>query len=439
MKPNGLIWLIVAVYASLGVAYAVNTPTWQAPDEPAHFNYVRTIAEGRGLPVLQVGDYDQAYLEELKAAKFPKDMSVDGLRYESHQPPLYYILASPLLIAGGGLPLEGQVVILRIFSVLLGCLLLMLAYLAARRIFPESRLIALSVTAFIALVPQHVAMSASANNDTLAGLLVVAILLVLAGEIRSTEAPRLSRSMRPTLALGLLLGLALLTKTTAYVALVLIPLGLVLARSLRPKKRRGGTGKRLLVIGVVATLVAGWWFVRNVTVYGLADPLGLMRHDIVAAGQPLFGEIGAAELKTLAAVTFKSFWGQFGWMALPADDRAYILLAALSGLAGLGLILFVMRAFKEKAALTGQQRAWLWVLAAAFVLVAAAMIGYNLRFLQPQGRYLFPAIVPIAFFFTLGLREVISPRYATLVFTLIYAGMLLLNVIFLYRLIPQLA
>ncbi|MBI2002912.1 MAG: hypothetical protein HYS69_17325, partial [candidate division NC10 bacterium] len=111
----------------------------------------------------------------------------------------------------------------------------------------------------------------------------------------------------------------------------------------------------------------------------------------------------------------------------------------LSGLAGLGLILFVMRAFKEKAALTGQQRAWLWVLAAAFVLVAAAMIGYNLRFLQPQGRYLFPAIVPIAFFFTLGLREVISPRYATLVFTLIYAGMLLLNVIFLYRLIPQLA
>ncbi|MCA1553249.1 MAG: hypothetical protein LC737_02600, partial [Chloroflexi bacterium] len=54
-----LLWL----YLALAALYALNTPPWQVPDEPAHYNYIRTIAEQGTLPVLQVGDYDQAYLE----------------------------------------------------------------------------------------------------------------------------------------------------------------------------------------------------------------------------------------------------------------------------------------------------------------------------------------------------------------------------------------
>jgi len=45
------------------------------------------------------------------------------------------------------------------------------------------------------------------------------------------------------------------------------------------------------------------------------------------------------------------------------------------------------------------------------------MVAYNLSFIQPQGRYLFPASAAIGVFFALGLREVIDrPRLlATLV------------------------
>ncbi|MFH1486397.1 MAG: hypothetical protein ABIH46_10025, partial [Chloroflexota bacterium] len=267
VRVGWFLWILICAYAILGVSYAARTPTWQAPDEPAHFNYVRNIAEGHGLPILQKGDYDSDYLEKLKAAKFPREMSIDSIRYESHQPPLYYILASPLYLVSRHLPIEGQVLVLRLFSVFMGCLLLLVAYAAARQVFPQTSLISLGVPAFIALLPQHIAMSAAVNNDTLAELMVSAILLLIVGELSPSRKRGHGQTLRSTFLLGLLLGLALLTKATAYTSLVLIPAGLWLASGSRPDKADWGLGKRFLLIGAVAAVVAGWWFVRNIFVY----------------------------------------------------------------------------------------------------------------------------------------------------------------------------
>jgi hypothetical protein len=41
-------------------------------------------------------------------------------------------------------------------------------------------------------------------------------------------------------------------------------------------------------------------------------------------------------------------------------------------------------------------------------------VYYNLSFVQFQGRYLFPALAPIGLFATLGLREILSRRWAWL-------------------------
>ena len=89
-----LLAAIVLAYLAIATLYALYTPRWQVPDEPAHYNYVRYIAETRSLPVLREGDYDQAYLDTIKAQRFPPDLSVDPIRYESYQPPLYYLLAT---------------------------------------------------------------------------------------------------------------------------------------------------------------------------------------------------------------------------------------------------------------------------------------------------------------------------------------------------------
>jgi hypothetical protein len=53
MRPRRIILLVIlALYVILGVLYAVRTPPWQAPDEPAHYNYVRFVPTTGGFPVL---------------------------------------------------------------------------------------------------------------------------------------------------------------------------------------------------------------------------------------------------------------------------------------------------------------------------------------------------------------------------------------------------
>ena len=169
LKPAPRVFLVIIIiaYAVIGVLYATFTPTWQVPDEPAHYNYIRALAEGRGVPVIESGDYDQAYLGRLTTERFPEHLPIEPLEYEDHQPPLYYLLATPVYLFFGG-----AVIPLRWLSVLFGVGLLFVAFKTVRMLFPSQAGLALTVVAFIAFVPQHVAMTAGINNDALAELLV---------------------------------------------------------------------------------------------------------------------------------------------------------------------------------------------------------------------------------------------------------------------------
>jgi hypothetical protein len=59
---------------------------------------------------------------------------------------------------------------------------------------------------------------------------------------------------------------------------------------------------------------------------------------------------------------------------------------------------------------TGQRRA-LGLMGLTILLMALGYGWYNLTFVQFQGRYLFPAIIPLGLFFALGLSEALSPRW----------------------------
>lgn len=402
---NGYRWaqvLIFLLYAVLGTLYAVYTPPWQAPDEPAHYNYIRALAEDRALPVIEEGDYDQEYLSRLTSQKFPPELSIASLRYEDHQPPLYYLLALPVYLLFGG-----ALIPLRLFSVVLGLLLLTVVYRLARDLFPDRPFRALAATALIAFLPQHVAMTAAVNNDALAEL-VLATALWLA----------LRPNPRPW-PLGAVVGLALLTKTTAYVALPVALLALWWGGARMNVDERGGsairarprpalyvaaqTGRLLLA----ALLLAGPWLVRNATVYGWTDPLGLARHNAVVQGQPRTAEWlaqygpGGLAIRFIRT-TFQSFWGQFGWMGVPMHPPIYLALAVLSALLGVGFLAWWLD--RRRPRLTPGQRRGAILLTFSATLTVLSYLWYNLTFVQHQGRYLFPALVPLALAGALGLE-----------------------------------
>ena len=326
---------IALLYGVLAVAYALNMPLWQNPDEPAHFNYVRDIAEGRGLPVLQPGDYDQQAIEALTAARFGAGGSVDGLRYEGHQPPLYYLLAAVVVRAGNGLPSERQVMAVRLLSIVLGLALLGVTYGAVARLYPDQPWLRLGVLGLVGLLPQHVAMLAAVNNDVLAEALVAAVLLcslLLASVI----------SARLAAVTGVLLGLALITKTTAYGVALLPGLALYLAA------RAPGMPKaallpllpllqRWLVVYGVALFISAPWFLSNLAVYGWPDALGLLRHGEVVAGQPQAGAVDGGGAPGCAGHAVSELLGAAGLDGCARPSRGLLAVGGVERHCGGGL------------------------------------------------------------------------------------------------------
>lgn len=399
IKRFGLAFILV-VYMVVGALYALKTPTWEAPDEPAHYNYIAYLAENGRFPVLQEGDYPHEYLEEIKAAQFPPEMSIAPIRYEFHQPPLYYLLAAPIYLVTKPLTLAQQVLVLRIFSLLQGGALLIVSYLVVKEVFPEHEFLPLVSVAFMATVPMHIAMSAAINNDTL-GELILALMLW-----QCLLAMREGLSGEKVLSLSLLLAAAFLTKTTIYVPAI----ASILVAALYLRRREGTVFRHLGLILGMGLALSIWWFLRNGLVYGGFDIFGWARHDAIVEGQPTTAEwvarYGAGKVvKDFFVISFKSFWAIFGWMGVLVDSRIYDFLFLVSLAALLGVGVYVNKLERVSERLTAFQR---WALLISFLillLVAASHLWYNFKFVQPQGRYLFPALIPIGLLFALGLRE----------------------------------
>jgi hypothetical protein len=461
LSPSHLVILILLVYLIIGTLYATQTPRWQVPDEPAHYNYIRQLVTQHIFPVLAPGDYNQAYLSELTSTGFPPDKPIDSLEYEDHQPPLYYLLAAPIFIL-----FNGALLPLRLFSLLLGAFVIFFAWLVVCEVFPEHEVLALTAAGFIAFIPQHIAVMAGVNNDSLAELLMSLGLWLTLKYLKSNSLGLGPWPLRlGPWALSLVLGATFLTKTTIY------PLAVIVALMLLLKARREAWNARQLLIAglkifLPALVLGGLWWGRDLAVYGGTDILGLQRHNAVVIGQPRTSEwlatYGTVEVaRRFFLTTFHSFWGQFGWMGVVMDQRVYLALALYSiGLVvGVFIALFRQARHRLKAdgygwlsprsglnpstkpdsplpegdvspgakrsgeglgvrvsvgdfekalatntaalaenrpqLLTRFQRESLLLLLTSALLTLGLYLYYNLSFVQHQGRYLFPALIPI--------------------------------------------
>jgi hypothetical protein len=392
--------IILIVYLLVGMLYAFYTPLWQAPDEPAHYNYVRALAQGRGFPVIEAGDYDQAYLSRLTSERFPPSLPITSIEYEDHQPPLYYLLATPIFWLSGG-----AVHALRLYSLVLGGVGVAMIFLILREFVPTKPGIAWLGGGLVAFIPQYMAITASINNDVLTMALLWLWLWLGLRYLRGTMSPW---------ALGGVAGLVLLTKTTGYGVLPLTVLILYL-RYRRNRMPVVWAGRQLVALLLPALLLGTLWWSRNIVVYGWPDVMGLQRHDAIVTGQPRTGdwitERGLVPfVRGAAQTTFRSFWGQFGWMGVVLDTRIYQGLLIFSLLMAYGAIWRLQGAVRDT--LDTRQRDALIVLGSAACITFTLFVVYNLTFVQHQGRYLFPALPFLALTAATGGQRLLEFRFA---------------------------
>ncbi len=395
--------IIVIGFLVVGGLYAYYTPPWQAPDEPAHYNYVAQVATGGCCPVITAGDWDAEALETLKAEQFPDSADLTTIEYEDHQPPLYYLIASLVYRIFGG-----SLFALRMLSVVFGAGVVLAAYFIVARLIPRHKALALAAAAFVAFLPQHIAILASVNNDSLAelilGILMVVTVTYLGNPVYvSSEGsfkPRDESSRPHGAALGGLVGAAFLTKITVYLPAVVIA-GLAILLYWRRERQRENGMWLVAHAGWAVIMALGLgsiWWVRNGIVYGWPDLLAQFAHDSVVVGQlrtaTLIADLGFGPyLKQFLSTTYHSYWGQFGWMGVPMPPRAYLLIGLFSLWNAAGLVLLIVLN-RDRLHLEPPQLRGLLVLAGVALITFLDYIGYNLHFVQFQGRYLYPALIP---------------------------------------------
>jgi 4-amino-4-deoxy-L-arabinose transferase-like glycosyltransferase len=408
----------------VGLFWAAAIRPLNAPDETAYLQAVMQTRQERRLPEIHfaftanpqgevVGTPGDAAAREYMQGQGITD-PIQLLAYENVQPPLYFLITG--LITQIVPPDPATILYLtRLITVVFGAGTVYFCWAATRQLAPRAPEWALMVAGVMALLPEFCFNNARLGNDSLINCLCAAAFYVW---FRGLRAPAYDRYL---LRAGSVVGLAILTKLTG---LLLVP-GLLLVVLFRAWQGRRRDGSRRhwvrqaipLAVGAggSAALICGWWFVRNLLVYGEWSGTGAANVFWHATLPGLNWNDPAARADFILS-SWMSFWGFFGWqnIQMPAMfyDQALVLsevLLVLSGLAGLGLL---WRWVRRRLVIPTYvwQAGGLLVLTTGLVIVSFVQFSLTVA-LQAQGRYLFPALLPEALLFTGGLYALAPGRW----------------------------
>lgn len=444
MRPASALFLLIAAYLALGVFYASKTPYRQAgvlrhqggalvpdigaPDERQHANYVAHLLEGRGFPVLEPGSPDL------------------GETYQSHQPPLYYVLAAGWAKVTGARPEESSGSRIRYLNLLLGIGTLW-GIFSLGRWGTRNEWLSVAAVAFAALIPMFIALHAAISNDPLLILLCTWFATLCARGVRD------GWDTRTAVSCGVIGGLALLTKTTA---LALAPTAVfALLASVKWGEAKPKPVAWIAVL-LLPLIVAGPWMARNQKLYG--DPFAIKAFNAAFVGSPRPQDVvipsrvntdpiyNAAAERAYAALpggsprelidhiykdvgmtggakaeywtdwvgwwTARSFVGVFGYMDVflfegmpePQADALYRFVIVLLMVPLVGL------AFAFRNGSWDAERAVHLTNLVLTLVVLALFVRFNLQYFQGQARYLYPAIGPLCLGLALGTSQLMRRR-----------------------------
>ncbi len=429
--PRAIV-LVLAAFFVLGITYSAVTPLFEAPDELQHYARIKQLGEAIGLlqldPAVSQLSHQQRYQQPLyhllgvlatfwdnagdmpQLLRFNPHADIGVAKADGNVNLLIHTSEERFPYQGTSLGVHA----LRLLSVLMGTGTVLITYLITLEIFPQRQYLALGAAAVNAFIPQFLFISGAVNNDNLVTILSSLVLWLL---IPLVETPILRLgsvqvSVRRSVLLGVIIGLATLTKVNS---LGLLPLAvLVVAISSYRQRSVKLFASRAALLLSAAALVSGWRFVRNWRLYG--DPTALqMFLNTLAPRQP---QPTLRQLMAEWGDYAQSLWGLFGLGNVPLGDPAPRILDILALLGALGMLIFLIRAWQRRQT---NERAWIKVLVllAWLVILFGSLMSWVIRIATSIGRFLFPAISSISILLFLGLSQFVPQRYTKMLACLI--------------------
>jgi len=411
----------ITPYRQAGALLGLGKPTKVidigAPDERQHVNYVIHLLAGKGFPIFD-----------------PNDPNL-GETYQSHQPPAFYVtaMAWSKLTGASDLTKHDDGIKLRFLNVLMGAGTVLGVFCLAFWAFRKEE-VALAAAAFAGFLPMFCALAGAISNDPMLILLCTWVLALTVKSLRD------GWFWKQTLLIGLLTGLALLTKTTALALVPILLVAVILSRKF-PADRSTEDSHAMpspgmvMAAAVLALAMVGPWWARNQNLYH--DPFAIKAFNDAFKGSAQKAQIvagieamepgGSSEMTYwkdwVGWWTSRSFFGVFGYMDIWMNERGtsftgvsskgaapntlYRVLLAFTALSFLGWVLSLGKDdWKESRHIQALN-------AIFFLIVLILFLRFNMQYFQAQARYLLPAMGPIACGFAVGLSQLTSKyRYA---------------------------
>ena len=444
-------WLF-AIAAVNACSWALITPVFQGPDEVDHFAYTQALVE-RGqkptddpdAPVLrwssaenlalettsfltdhQVGDTRAPWLsaqvreyERRRSRERTSKRDGGGYTTSAAHGPIYYLALAPAYAVTKGSSIFSQLTLMRFASALLGALVVLSTFVLARELAPRRRSLGVLAALLVAYEPMYGFISGIVNNDVGVNAAAAALELLLIRLLRRGIDVRW----------GALTGaVLLLLPSVKGTGLSLYPIAaLVFAIALWRNHRRADlAGWAALAISAVAVAeliahVLNPAFAPPATPGtgggGPASAIGSNANAVSNALHHLpsylayLWEVFLPRLSGMAAhfppghypgfeIFVERGWGAFGWYDVFFPEWVYAAILAISL-----IVFFVLAPWAARL-----EWPWLrahWAEALVVVLAPVAVIvGFTAAYytatprpvIAEFGRYVFPAIGPIALF-----------------------------------------
>ncbi|MCY3977114.1 MAG: hypothetical protein OXG23_03350 [Chloroflexi bacterium] len=406
-------WILL-LYLVFGAIYALATPVFEANEEIWHFGYVehlrqtgslpQQVFDGRDTIYRQHGSQPPLYYGLMAAATAPFNIE-DSDSYRRLNP--YVSARQPdsfgnknLIIHDHTLSLfDGTglaVLFIRALGLALGAGTIVFVYKIGELVAPQRLTVAFVAAAITGLNPMFIFVSASVNNDSLAMILNGALIWLLLRTLRD------GFSLRRTLALALLFALSSLTKLTG---LVLLPVMLGLSIFVfRKTSDRRGLLIFLYFVALFWLVIAGWWFFRNVQLYG--EPFGIITMANIAGPRDI--TFSLADWLGEYQQFRMSYWGLFGALNVQVTGVFYLLADLMTFLGIIGCVFLAMQLLAiSDFAYARYELAHLLTLACGLALLWLGVLYWSSLTSAAEGRLIFPLIAIVSPLLAVGFVEVV--------------------------------
>ena len=395
------------------ITWSLFVPLWHFPDEQAHFGHVAYLAEGGQLPMGRqkdlteeialseqlLGTYRNKYgnnqftyhpeyrLEytdnltgkyEAEITNIPLPARHNFTDAESaYYPHFFYRVSGLIYRLFYQQDLFVRVFALRLFWLFSHVLMVWLAYLIGKLVFPKDKLAAVSVAVLSSFQPMLSFVAAGVSSDNLHNLLFTGVIYFCLKINRKIFWPVL-------LGLAAVMYLGFINKPQFLIALgIVIPVLL---------------WRRWKILGLTGLVTAWLYFQGKLPYFEIADKLVRPEYSLWQ------------HLNYTANHTFREvlpwYWGVFRWLSLTLPRWVNQVMMRILLVVGIGLVIKFWRRKFESG---------FWLIVWSAVIYFLALFFWDFQHIRNagfpfgiQGRYYFPVIVPQMVLLVMGIKAIWS-------------------------------